>query len=74
MSVTVPPAPGGGAWSPSVVAGAADEGDPVAPPQAPLPRPVPPTRLPVLALRDAVPVPTVTTSLMVGRPASLAAV
>ena len=73
-SVTVPPAPGGApTWTP---AGApAPESDASDAPAAPAPtRTGPPSRLPVLALRDTVVFPTSSTSLMIGRPASLAAV
>ncbi|HEY0779063.1 MAG TPA: endopeptidase La [Gemmatirosa sp.] len=70
-SVTVPPAPSGApAWSPT---GTPPE-DPDADAASPAARAGPPSRLPVLALRDAVVFPASVTSLMIGRPASLAAV
>ncbi len=73
-SVTVPPAPNGApAWSPTgPAAGTPPEDSDAAAGRAP--RAAPPSRLPVLALRDTVVFPTSTTALMVGRPASLAAV
>ena len=75
-SVTVPPAPGGApAWAPTgATAPDPDQGDSAAPSEPAGPRAGPPSRLPVLALRDTVVFPTTTTSLIIGRPASLAAV
>ena len=74
-SVTVPPAPGGSpSWSPT---GARAPESPEREEEPPAPAPQRanlPSRLPVLALRDTIVVPTSSTSLMVGRPASLAAV
>ena len=76
MPVTVPPAPSGAAaWVPSASGVGPDADDEVPAASAPSgPASVPPPRVPVLALRDAVGVPTVTTALLVGRPASVAAV
>ncbi len=76
-SVTVPPAPGGApAWTPTGAppAESAEPGDDAEAPPPGAGRASPPSRLPVLALRDAMVFPGTTTALLVGRPASLAAV
>ena len=74
-SVTVPPAPSGApSWSPAGAPAGASPEDPDAPAVSLAPRAGPPSRLPVLALRDTVVFPASVTSLIVGRPASLAAV